>query len=437
VQKTKLKGLAALFLVANSISWFILTFIVIGNLAESYPLSKILSVVGSYFLALVGSAIIGGTLLYKKLRMKIFLLTWVLVGVVTCLFYAFTLTSSLSSEIAASVGLGASVGIGIPTCFSFFADQTRTEGRGKTGAATYFSIQLISVIIIFLTLRAGAEGTFLVLAVWRLLGIAGILFYQPLKTPLEERETSSLSIIKERIFILYFVSWLLFALVNSIEAPVVQGFLGGSYNSYLIAATLISCFSALISGVFCDLKGRKVVGILGFVVLGLGYAFLSFLSGGATKEIGQILYTICDGTAWGILYTIFVFVIWGDQSEGRIREKYYLWGSMPFLISSFISILVYPFASNIPVSTSFPLASFFLFIAVLPLIYAPETLSEKSIKDRDLKSYAEKALKQASKQSKKTKDEDADDANEENKESAEVGQPPGYDEARKLAEKYY
>jgi uncharacterized membrane protein len=110
---------------------------------------------------------------------------------------------------------------------------------------------------------------------------------------------------------------------------------------------------------------------------------------------------------------------------------------MPFLISSFISILVYPFASNIPVSTSFPLASFFLFIAVLPLIYAPETMSEKTIKDRDLKSYAEKALKQASKQSKKTKDKDADHANEENKESAEAGQPPGYDEARKLAEKYY
>ena len=87
----------------------------------------------------------------------------------------------------------------------------------------------------------------------------------------------------------------------------------------------------------------------------------------------------------GILYVTFIFVVWGDLSEGRIREKYYLWGSMPFLVSSFISILVQPFAGSISISTAFPLASFFLFIAVLPLIYAPETLPEKAMKERDLK----------------------------------------------------
>jgi hypothetical protein len=39
----------------------------------------------------------------------------------------------------------------------------------------------------------------------------------------------------------------------------------------------------------------------------------------------------------------------------------------------------------------FSFASVFLFLAVLPLIYAPETLPEKTMKDRDLKSYIEKA----------------------------------------------
>ena len=390
---------------ANSISWFILTFIIIGNLAESYPFSKILVVVGSYFLALVASAIIGGTLLYKKLRMKIFLLTWVLAGVATCVFYAFISTSSLQGLIASSVTLGASIGLGIPNCFFFFANQTNNEGRGKAGAIIYFLIQLLSVGILVLTNGMKIECTFLVLAVWRLFGIGGVLLYQPLQTPPEERSTSSFSILKERTFVLYFVSWLLFALINSIEAPVVQGFLGTLYSNYLIAATLISCFTALIGGVLCDLKGRKLVGILGFIVLGVGYAFLSFLSGDlSTKGIGEILYTICDGTAWGLLYVTFIFVVWGDLSEGRTREKYYLWGSMPFLASSFISILVQPFASVIGISTAFPLVVFFLFIAVLPLIYASETLPEKAMKERDLKGYAEKALKQASKEIKKEKD---------------------------------
>ncbi len=435
MQRTKIRGFGALFLVANSLSWFILTYIIIENLAESYPFSKILIVVGSYFLALVASAIIGGTLLYKKLRMKNFLLTWVLAGVATCLIYAFASTSSLQILTAASAILGASIGIGIPTCFSFFANQTTAEGRGKIGAAIFFSIQMLSAIILVFTLGVGTEYAFLILAVWRLLGIVGILFYQPLQKPPEERMISSFSIIKERIFLLYFVSWLLFALVNSIEAPVVEGFFGGAFDNYQIATTLISSFSALMGGVLCDLKGRKIVGILGLAILGIGYAFLSFFSGGATKEWGQILYTICDGTAWGILYVIFVFVLWGDQSEGKVREKFYLWGSMPFLFSSFISILVQPF--SIPSNTAFPLASFFLFIAILPLIYAPETLPEKAMKDRDLKSYTEKALKQANKEASKKKPKEESKAEEEREAEDEPDEPPGYDEARKLAEKYY
>jgi hypothetical protein len=43
--------------------------------------------------------------------------------------------------------------------------------------------------------------------------------------------------------------------------------------------------------------------------------------------------------------------------------------------------------------TAFSFASFFLFLAVIPLMYAPETLPEKTIKDRELKSYLEKAQK--------------------------------------------
>jgi len=39
------------------------------------------------------------------------------------------------------------------------------------------------------------------------------------------------------------------------------------------------------------------------------------------------------------------------------------------------------------------IASFFLFLAVLPLFYAPETLPEKEIKERELKEYLKKARK--------------------------------------------
>jgi len=47
----------------------------------------------------------------------------------------------------------------------------------------------------------------------------------------------------------------------------------------------------------------------------------------------------------------------------------------------------------IPNTSAFSLASFFLFLAVLPLLYAPETLPEKKIELRRLRKYVETAKK--------------------------------------------
>jgi len=41
----------------------------------------------------------------------------------------------------------------------------------------------------------------------------------------------------------------------------------------------------------------------------------------------------------------------------------------------------------------FSFAAFFLFLAVIPLMYAPETLPEKLIRQKELRRYVEKAKK--------------------------------------------
>jgi MFS family permease len=438
--KTRLKGFPVLFLLANSLSWFSLTMLIIGDFVATLPLNEILLISGSYFAGLIGSATIGATILHRKLRGKGFLLLWVLFGVVTCSLFSSGATTCLPILTAMSLFLGVSVGLGIPTCFSFFADQTRTENRGRIGAIMFFTVQLFSALILFLTADMGIGFQFLILAVWRLLGIPGLILHNPLPKLSEERVTSIKIFVKERTFILYFLPWFLFALVNFTEAPIVQANFGPElYSNSLIATTLINSVSAFIGGALCDLKGRKITSILGFVLLGLGYAFLSFFSDGPAKEISQYLYILCDGMAWGILAVTFIFVIWGDASEGKIREKYYLIGSLPFLFSGMIEMLAQPFVKSILISTSFSLASFFLFAAIVPLLYATETLPEKAMKDRDLKSYLAKAQKMVQKETGKNQknetnknEEASDNAGAEKEENSEE-----YDEARKLAEKYY
>jgi hypothetical protein len=99
------------------------------------------------------------------------------------------------------------------------------------------------------------------------------------------------------------------------------------------------------------------------------------------------------------LASTFFTTIWGDLGEKQEKEKYYVLGGLPYLLANFLYIIIAPVASGIPPEAAFSFASFFLFLAVLPLMYAPETLPEKTIKDREIKTYLEKAQQEAQKYS--------------------------------------
>ena len=115
------------------------------------------------------------------------------------------------------------------------------------------------------------------------------------------------------------------------------------------------------------------------------------------------LYLALDGVTWGLFFSVFFMAIWGDLGENYDKEKYYTLGGLPFFLAGFLPVLIEWLARLFSVdlanyaAAAFSLASFFLFLAVLPLMYAPETLPEKTIKDREIKNYLEKAQKEAEK----------------------------------------
>ncbi len=192
--------------------------------------------------------------------------------------------------------------------------------------------------------------------------------------------------------------------------------------------------SAVIFGFLADSKGRKRLAVAGFAMLGLGYGILGFANG---SLLGWWLYTFIDGITWGALVVIFIFSMWGDIAEGRRSEKIYAVGIMPYLLSTFIRFSLGNYlASSITaegIGTIFSYFSFFLFIAVLPLLIAPETMSELTIKNNDLKSYINKAQKRVAKvQEKKNKPEEKSSSQDQSEKQSDV-----YEKARELAEKYY
>ena len=114
----------------------------------------------------------------------------------------------------------------------------------------------------------------------------------------------------------------------------------------------------------------------------------------AELEILWYLYFIVDGIAWGIFLLIFFVILWGDIAKSDNSEKYYTIGSIPYFLSSIIpALLTANMVQNINLSAAFSVASFFLFVAVMPLVFAPETLPEKKMELRRLRSFADEARK--------------------------------------------
>ena len=188
----------------------------------------------------------------------------------------------------------------------------------------------------------------------------------------------------------------------------------------------------VVSGYLSDRIGRKRLIIIAYAMVGVGYALLSVAS---QNQVIFYSYVLLDGIAWGIFFLMFLLVIWGDLAQTRFKNRYYLIGIMPFILSSYITPLVTPITGDIPLFSAFSFASFFLFLAVIPLMIAPETLPEKVMRDQDLRNYAEKALKHAAAETDKKRKKKADQTEEEEK--PEEQESSEDKKARELAEKYY
>jgi hypothetical protein len=380
------------FIVAfNSLTWYTLTWAMFNSSISTLYVSanETLVLFAVHFAGVAGSAILG-SIICPCARKNSFLL-WMLAGTVMSVLLTTIATNSASVNILISLFLGISIGIGLPSCLAYFADVTFVENRGIHGGITWCTVGFGILLLALLINTLNSVSAFLALATWRGLGL--IAFFcikskgkiQPTRNP-----PAYSSILRRRDVILYLVPWIMFCLVNFMEAPILDNLFGDFYILVGFIEFALTGIFALIGGILADLVGRKRVIITGFVVLGIEYAVLSLLS---EMRASWYLYTVFDGIAWGMFASVFFMSLWGDLAGKHEKEKYYLVGGLPYILAGLLPILVKPYVEIIPLSAAFSLASFFLFLAVLPLMYAPETLPEKKIRERELRHYVEKAKK--------------------------------------------
>lgn len=381
----------AFIIVVNSLTWNTFALSIFKNAIDSLSISALeTSILFSVEYVGIASSAILGAIFFPRSR-KISLSLWMLAGTFVSLLLTTIPNNITSVNALISFFFGVSVGAGLPSSLAYFADATIVENRGFFGGITFFFVGFATILFAMITFLLNNIVAVLIIGTWRASGLILFLFtFKDTKTEHRQNGSSYSNILGKRELILYLVPWMMFCLVNYIEAPLLQNLFGELYSLIGFIEVAVAGFFALAGGIIADFTGRKRVIIIGFVILGVEYAVLSLLF---EMPFSWYIYTAFDGIAWGMFASVFFMTLWGDLAGTYEKEKYYLVGGLPYLLGSFLSILVGSYVEIIPLGMAFSLASFFLFLAVLPLMYASETLPEKKIKDRELKQYIEKAKK--------------------------------------------
>jgi MFS family permease len=382
---------ATLVLLFTALTWWFIIPLIIDNMLVAAAVADSLAIWVSYYTAILVSGIIGALLSQKISRTKI-LCYWTLIGVITSILPAFHSYFSTLYILVVSILFGISFGLGIPSALAYFTDSTLIENRGRSAGIILMVTNLIAPLFALLFgVFDNIITSAIVLTAWRAFGFIAFALNEDIKgKATKEREISFKSILSEKAFLLYFVAWLMFCLVDRVENPILSNFFGDFNYIILSMGPIIGGISALIGGLLMDWVGRKRIVLFGFATLGFAYALISIIPG---APFAQYFYLIISSISTGMLWVVFITVIWGDLAKYGSKERYFAIGSIPLFLSSIVQEFTTPYITEIPETNAFTLATLFLFVAVLPLLVAPETLPEKKMELKRLRSFAEEAQK--------------------------------------------
>jgi len=387
----KRKCILSLFLLVNAFSWYFMTYSVIHSIVQKFGEGsfKALCLSLGYPLSIIISAILGAIFLGSARKTRFFYI-WILIGVMASASSATLSGIFFEVDFIVVIFLGLSLGLGMPSLLNFFSEVTNIENRGKISGLVLFATSISTTIFAIVKLALNQILYALFITCWRGWSLLPIFFVNGYLVEHERQKRSTnhfIDFIHNRTFLLYFSAWLMFTLVDGFGANITAFHGRNFYNSFKSVELIMASLSALISGVLSDVIGRKRVITLGFVSLGLAYAILGLIP---TEWVSWFLFFIISGFAIGSLWTLFTMVIWGEVAERQI-EKYYALGEAPYFLAGVISLVFAPITSFVPQTSAFSLAALFLFLAVVPLMFAPETLPEKTLRERELRIYIERA----------------------------------------------
>ena len=302
---------ANVILVASAFIWYSIAFSALKELNINASAPDTILVFGVNLGAIALSGLLGSFLVDRFKKRECFLFSWIMIGVVLSLVPLALNVKDINQLTIVSLIFGVYFGLGMPATMGYHSSLIGIENRAKIGGFTFLII-FATLAITFLIDFSDLIVTCLVLSLVRIIALMIFYFMHGKEKPNNEiSKVKFRSIIANRSFVLYLIPWLMFTLINYMVLPILNNDKTINYSLFSPLEYIIIASVAVISGFVADRWGRKRLTIIGFVMLGIGYAVLG-LTSNDYPFFGTIIYTIADGIAWGIFYVLFLFTLWGD-----------------------------------------------------------------------------------------------------------------------------
>lgn len=265
------------------------------------------------------------------------------------------------------------VSLGMLTTLSVFGSLTVSEERGRIGGLIGFIVFILFYLLnYFLVINFNFFNSFLVILFINAIPLIGLLL-KSFKITVGSIGKRQDNYYEKRVFILYYIPWLLFSLLNAILAKntstIIQQQTSPSLYFVLLTVQILGIvFGVLIGGLISDLLGRRLSLVFSLTLYGFGAALIGFFN----IDFVFIGVYAASGLSWGILFVLYTFVVWGDLSNQKNRLQVYSIG----LISYFLSLGIGSFiVTSLPLSQSALFSVMIIFVLNMPIIFAPELLS--------------------------------------------------------------
>jgi hypothetical protein len=349
-------------------SYFIFTFYVLRFLIPSII---DLSIVQASLHFVIAITFIAGSFFIHKLN-KLHLI-YMSSGIFSIIAASLLLVSFEVLRLIMVFLMGILFSIGFLSFFEFFWGLSVPEERGRiSGLIGSIASPFYFFVVIVAADTLNFLGT-IILSVVISLGIilSGVLLRIKNAESIAKKYNRAYSPEKRTIF-LYLIPWLLFSLINTTLArnttlDIAQQVSSSFYLVLLILQLLGVIIGALVGGTIADLFGRRLPLTLSLSLYGAS-AVLSGLF--INNEMLAFSYII-NGLSWGVLFTLYIFVIWGDLANKENCAKVYSIGVVTYFSTEGIGLLT---RISAPIIVTSLISCLLIFMLIIPIALAPELL---------------------------------------------------------------